>query len=272
MPKAPPPPHNLVTKDDQKKIARMLGRRFACQGKIPETDAAKILALAAQIRRGREKNPYQVSFHRFLTGMVFTKDEAKGGQVRQFPDYPYFHDLCDDAMIEPLQMWEKARRVLASWLVCSLDCWLLAGGQDPRWPALMNATENRQVILAARKLEDIQGSAWFLEERVRFVYTQIEERNLRDTHWPNFPEIKFGFAFGRASNGGRINAVPQGADQMRGPGATLIHAEECAFWDSLKKTISGALPVLQGGGHWLGISTANAASYCREIVQDMVDP
>jgi hypothetical protein len=227
------------------------------------SDGARLLAHFAP------PNPYQRSYLTFWNELVYTKDEARAGEVRKAPAWPLFRDLEDDLMRFPLQLWDKSRRVMASWFMCAFDVWLMAGGQDPRWPSLMRSTRNRQVILASRKLEDIQGSAWFVEERVKFIVEQLEERGIRK-HWPTFPEFTWSFAKGVASNGGRIDAVPQGKDSIRGPGATVIHAEEVASWPQAQPSIESAKMVTQGGGHLVAITTAATDTYAADIVLDQI--
>ena len=214
-------------------------------------------------------NRLQKSFLTFWREEVFTKDESRGGAVRKAPDWPMFVDLEDDLLTEPLQVWDKARRVMASWLACAFDVWLIAGGQDPRWPALMQSRQNRQIILAAGHLEEIAGSAWFLQERVRFIVEALEERNIRE-RWPDFPEFSWSFTQGRASNGGRINAVAQGKDQLRGPGATAIHMEEISRWTQAKESIESAKLVTQGGGHCYCLTTAKVGVFAADLVLDRV--
>ncbi len=269
MPKSPP--HNLVTRDDQRKIARMLGKRFACQGKIPETDAAKILALAAQIRRGRAGNPYQTNFSRFATEMCFTRDEAAGGRVSLMPDWPYLREF-DDALLRfsPL-MIDKARRTLITWRCCCFDLWLISGGQDPRWPALMPTDDNpngsnRKVIIGSQFLEGEGGSQDFLA-RLQFMIDQIDERGLRDL-WPDFPRFSGNLNRITASNGGICSAVPQGANKVRGSGITFIHYEELSYLEEARATVMQALQTLRPHGRFCAVSTANAASFAADIYHE----
>jgi len=164
---------------------------------------------------------------------------------------------------------EKSRRTLISWTVCAFGLWLLAGGQDPRWPELLNSEGNRKVVIASRKLEGLAGSAEYLEERVRFMVDQFEEHGGREK-WPDFPGFKWRFDRGVASNGSIITAVPQGPDQMRGAGVTFIQAEELGFWTEAKASIAAALQTLRGGGKFCGITTANAGSYASVIASGKV--
>lgn len=207
---------------------------------------------------------YQRDFRRFLLDWVWTQDEERGGQVARLPDDPYLGDVCDALIERILLLAEKSRRVRGSWIACGFDLWVAAGGQDPRWPSLMLSTHNRQVVLAARKLKDFQGSAWFLRERIRFIYDQAIRRGIHEV-WPEFPEFEFTYSEARGSNGARINAVPSGSDQLRGPGATLIHGEEVAFWPAAKAAIAGALPCIQNGGHIILITTPQAGTHAEQI-------
>lgn len=233
----------------------------------PETREDRILMLlnrAKSLQRG-SRNPFKNNFREYLRHCCWTKDEARGGKVAKIPDWPMIDEYADALILCPKIMFEKSRRVLASWVVCCFDLWIAAGGQDPRWEQLLLGDSNRQVIIASRKFEGLQGSNWFLRERVKFIYEQFEKQGARDL-WPDFPYIEWIEGEGRCSNGSRITAAAQGADQLRGPGATLIHLEELAFWEQAQQSVEGALPVVRGGGHVVAITTPNAASYAKRVV------
>ena len=217
----------------------------------------------------RPLNRYQSSFHAFLTELCYSQDEARGGEIRKFPDWAMFQDLCDDLMTEPLLFWNKSRRCMATWTAAAFSIWLMAGGVDRRWIALTKSIRNRQVIIASRKLEDIGGSAYFLRERVRWMVEDLEGRNIRD-HWPDFPEFSWTFGEGRATNGSRISAVPQGRDQWRGAGTTLGWMEEVSTWEQAQASIEAAKMTTQGGGHCLLISTSQVGSFAADLVLDRI--
>jgi hypothetical protein len=244
---------------------------------VPESPYDRIAILQKRIRQivNPDRPRAQTDFRYFLRNCCITKDESRAGKVAPFPDWPFLDELCDHLILERLLFIEKARRVMASWTVCAFDLWLIAGGQDPRWKdtdgnsTLLNSTENRQVFIISRKLEDAGGSAFYLDQRVRFLYTEFEKRGFREQYWPDFPAVEFAFGRARASNGGAIDCLPQGKDSSRGPGSTLVHFEELAFVPLAKDTMEGTLPVLQGGGGIVAITTANAAStYCVGLVKE----
>lgn len=238
--------------------------------RAPRLSAAE---MARKLADALTPNRFQQSFHAFLTELVWSRDEARAGLVRKFPNYPYLKDLCDALIERDLLLIEKSRRVLASWVVCAFDIWLCAGGQDPRWVnsegqrVLLLSTRNRKVLLAALKQEGEQSSEWFLQERVKAILEESEARGLREA-WPQFPtwtaksdRITF------HETNCYIAAVPEGQDKLRGAGSTFIHAEEVAFWPHAKPSITAALPVLQGGGHLCGVTTAQVSSFAAEIVK-----
>lgn len=258
-------------------LSALLGRKIQAEGP-PETDLTKLVELARHIHKLKNppKSKLKWSIEEFIFHWAWTKDEAAGGRVAAIPDWPYIRDLIHLVMSEDMVFFEKSRRMVVTWLMCAIDLWIIAGGHDERWPILMPTENNphggnRRVFIAARKLKEAAGSAEFVE-RVQFIYDQAVARGIR-AEWPDFPEIKWSFGRGICSNGSRIDAVPQGPDQMPGAGATLVHGEEVAFWPELRASITRALPVLDGGGKMVLVTTANAAAaYCCDLVNDNLDP
>lgn len=239
---------------------------------LPErrrTPGDRLLSLCAP----KAVNRYQGDFHAFLTELVWTRDEARAGLVRKFPNYPYLKDICDALIERDLLFVEKSRRVLASWVMCAFDIWICAGGVDPRWvnaegqKVLLLSQRNRKILLAALKQKGEQSSEWFLHERIGAILEESEKRGLREA-WPEFPHwesVADKITF--LETNCYIAAVPEGADKLRGAGSTVVHAEEVAFWPHARASITAALPVLQGGGHMCCITTAQVATYAAEIVK-----
>jgi len=258
----------FLTQDQGAAVTRMVPETPIEISPPWETGAHVVAALHDRLREikvgAQRAGPWQTNFRAFLRDWVWTQDEARGGLVARLPEDPYLDEVCDTLMERSLLMVEKSRRVRASWIVSALNLWVAAGGQDPRWPSLMLSTHNRQVVLAARKLKDLQGSAWFLRERVKFLYDQAVARGIQE-HWPEFPTCEWTYSEARGSNGARINAVPSGSDQLRGPGATVIHCEEAAFWPRAKSTIAGMLPIVLGGGHVVLVTTAQGGTHAQDI-------
>jgi hypothetical protein len=242
---------------------RLVGSQFGTPELEVESPLERVATLSRHLSQLAEPptNPYQTDFHAFLTRLVWTKDEAAGGRVARFPEWPYIQDICDDLILRPKLFFEKSRRVLATWAACAFDVWVAGGGQDPRWPTLMYATGNRQVFLCHRKFED---SNKYLRERVWFVIDELSRRRVWDD-WPDFPQWHWKEGEISASNGSLITAVAQGSDQTRGFAATALHLEELAFWENAQETVEGALHTLRGGGHVYAITTPKANTYAKHI-------
>lgn len=253
----------ILDRNAHRRVQGLLG---IAGGKLDLSEESSVERAAVLAQRMRDlatpvENAYQNCFHTFLTQLVWTKDEAAGGRVARFPDWPYIRDVCDDLILKPKLMFEKSRRVLATWAACAFDVWIAAGGQDSRWPTLMYATGNRQVFLIHRKFED---SNKYLKERVWFVIQELMNRRVWDD-WPEFPHWHWKEGEISASNGSLITAVAQGSDQVRGFAATALHLEELSFWENAQVTVEGALPTLRGGGHVYAITTPKANTYAKRI-------
>jgi hypothetical protein len=263
------PSEKAVKKGVQSALDAMIGRPISVSEDNPTSSAERVALLLNRIQELKAQsgpNKFQSSFEEFLFELVRTKDEAIL-RVTNLPRDPYIYEQIDAYFKCPLLLVEKSRRVRASWITCAFDIWIAAGGQDPRWPILMNSPDNRQVILASRKLENLQGSQWFLEKRIKFILDELEKNNIRE-HWPSFPKWEWTANEVEWSNGSFITAIASGKDQARGPGATLVHAEEAAFWPEAQSSIEGMIPVLHGGGHLILVTTPQANTYCHRIVQD----
>lgn len=217
-------------------------------------------------------NVYQRSLWEFA-GLCWTKDEARS-RIAPMPRWPYLKEIGERIIENPLLLVAKSRRVLASYYACITDIWIAAGGQDPRWPALLNGTGNRQVVIMSRKLEGPQSSTWFLEERVKLIVDQLEARGIREK-WPGFPTWEWTHAEAKLSNGSRITAIAGGPDQARGIAATAFHVEELAHIEAAKKTIEAILPTLfaqeETAGHLYALCTAAVGGYAADIYLDRVD-
>ena len=225
----------------------------------------------------REAHP-KYCFLTFLRECAWTVDEARAGQVRQWPfdarmeapdplgrSWDAYWSVWDEALhTSPLLFVDKVRRVMASNVVLAWDLWLCAGGQDPRWPELMLSDRNRAIIIQSKKEEGDTGSQAFISKLERMVY-HFEERGGRKK-WPTFPKVKFSVKKASFSNGSRCEAVAQGGDQVRGPGSTHIHIEEAAAMEQIEDSITTATPALAGGGHMTVVTTPDAgASFLKKL-------
>lgn len=208
---------------------------------------------------------------------MHTIDSASGGKERPWPTDdrwgldplgrrwdPLWLDWDDSLLCYSPLLVDKTRRVLASNIVCAFDLWLALGGQDPRWPSLMHSNRNRLILIAARKLEGKTGSQEFLDRICKEF--KLAVRNGLPALWPEMPDL-VNEATNRLvfSNGSEIHALPHNADEVRGPGPTLLHAEELATWPAAQDTIETAAASLYPDGHLVAVTTPAAVTYAADL-------
>jgi hypothetical protein len=203
----------------------------------------------------------------FLTECVKTLDQATQ-RVRRFPaiEEPapgcpckagtgcrnYLDHVINRWLTEKRFLLPKSRRILASWTMVGLHCWLA------------RFFPGTSVAFVSRKqgLNDSEGAAE-LVRRVKFI----------EEHLPvDLPPLKFEYNFARLKYpeiGSEIIGVAQGADQLRQYTLSAIFADELAFWEMAADTYSASLPTLEGGGRFTGVSSAHPG-YFKMLVFDAV--
>lgn len=234
----------------------------------PQRNLRLEASLQEYLRRVRQRNEqYRYDFLAFLRDCVWTVDAGRGGEVRPWPFdgnwEKYWVDWHYAVATQELVLVDKVRRMMASNFCCAWDWWIASGGIDPRWEALTRSTHNRRVLIQSRKLDGPGGSKEFLE-RIRLMYEISTERGLRKL-WPSFPVWKFYSESAKSDQGGRIEAVPQGPDQTRGAGITLLHAEELSFWEEAQETLEIAVPTIAPEGHIMAITTPASNTYAHRL-------
>ena len=247
------------------------------RGNLPPEQQAEFDALLRHltpaIQPVRDPNHPKNNFLVFLRECVWTVDEARAGEVRKWPfgvgedgkSWDEYWRVWDEALLtRKLLFVDKTRRTMASNVVVAFDLWLLAGGQDPRWPELMRSDRNRSILIQSKKLEGETGSQAFVA-KMETLCRNFEENGGRKL-WSEFPKAKFSASNGRFNNGSRVEAVAQGGQQVRGPGSTLIHVEEAGFMEEAQESIETAVPALAGGGRIVVVTTPNAmAGYLKKL-------
>ena len=143
----------------------------------------------------------------------------------------------------------KSRRLLASWTCIAYAYWLC------------RYRPGQLVAFASRKQghHEGEGSA----ELVRRA-NQIHE-NLPPECAPM--HVDYSWCRLKFPNGSEIMGIAQGADQARQYTFTLYLADEFAFWEWAGKTYAALLPTLEGGGQFVGISTAGPG-FMEQLVHD----
>jgi len=198
----------------------------------------------------------------WLCRAVWTRDEASG-EIRQFPAaderYAYLRPLVDAWQAHRILFVDKARRMLVTWLFVAL--WLYDVTHVPQ----------HADYVISKKLED---AAYLLgAERMQFIWDHVSAQV-----WPNKPEVQFRNRSGRGweivecpATGSIIQAVAQGADQLRQYTASNVFIDEFAFQDRQAETWTALQPTILGGGHIVAVSTANLGAYMWDLMNDQVE-
>lgn len=246
---------------------------------IPSTDSGEPfhldlpdqeeMALRARARlRAVQKTSsekYRTDPYRFLVECVWTLDQASQ-QVRRFPDLSdtpcgsacgmgcqnYINHLVNRWLREKRLLVPKSRRVLVSWIMVSLHCWLARF-----FPGTTIAFVSRK-----QGLNDSEGAAE-LVRRVKFIeeHLPVEIEPLAFQY--NFARLKY------PTIGSEIIGVAQGADQLRQYTLTAIFADEMAYWELAHDTYSASIPTLEGGGRFTGVSSANPGFFKQAVFDSL---
>ena len=249
-----PAPIPLATDDD--------GEAFTLD--IPGTEEMALRArarLRAVQKSSSEK--YRLDPYRFLVECVWTLDQASQ-QVRRFPDVEdspcacefkcknYLQHLVVRWLAEKRLLVPKSRRVLVSWVMVSLHCWLARF-----FPGTTIAFVSRK-----QGLNDSEGAAE-LVRRVKFIeeHLPVEIEPLPFQY--NFARLKY------PTIGSEIIGVAQGADQLRQYTLTAIFADEMAYWELAHDTYSASIPTLEGGGRFTGVSSANPGFFKQAVFDSL---
>jgi len=234
---------------------------------LPESDDT-IIRAKARLRAHQKTSSarYQSDPYRFLTECVWTLDQARQ-EVRRFPDLDdpapqcpcqpggcrnFLHHLVTRWLHEKRFAVPKSRRVLVSWTMVALHCWLARF-----FPGTSIAFVSRK-----QGLNDSEGAAE-LVRRVKFI----------EEHLPADVEpIPFQYNFARLKYptlGSEIIGVAQGADQLRQYGLTAIFADELAYWELAAETYSASIPTLEGGGRFTGVSSAHPGFFHQLVFDNL---
>ena len=234
---------------------------------LPEADDIALRARARLRERQRTSSQrYRDDPYKFLTECVWTLDQATQS-VRRFPDYDdpapgclcskhgcqnYVHHLSNRWLANKRYLVPKSRRVLVSWTMVALHCWLARF-----FPGTTVAFVSRK-----QGLNDSEGAAE-LVRRVKFIEEHLPVEIEPVAFQYNFARLKY------PAIGSEIIGVAQGADQLRQHGLTAIFADEMAFWELAHETYSASLPTLEGGGRFTGVSSANPGFFKQAVFDNL---
>ena len=178
----------------------------------------------------------------------------------------FLHMLaCNDLAIP------KSRQIRMSWFSCTFGVW-----------SAMSAPY-RHVIYQTKKEEDAfaqttQGSKNPADGRMDFIIQHLPSW-LRDPHIISGKGNLMGtLMFSSAESydgipnpcrGSKINAIPQGGNQVRQYTPSLIISDESAFQDEYAASRIAAKPAVTGGGKFISVSSVDNGSAFNQTVLDI---
>lgn len=228
---------------------------------------AEETALRARARlRSLQKSAserYRDDPYKFLVECVWTLDQATQS-VRRFPDIAdsecscewrcknYLAHLINRWLREKRLLVPKSRRVMVSWVMVALHCWLA------------RFFPGSSIAFVSRKqgLNDSEGAAE-LVRRVKFIEEHLPVEVEPVAFQYNFARLKY------PAIGSEIIGFAQGADQLRQYTLTAIFADEMAYWELAHDTYSASLPTLEGGGRFTGVSSANPGFFKQAVFDSL---
>lgn len=140
---------------------------------------------------------------------------------------------------------------MISW-ACSLYALWLAKYQN-----------NRLIFIQSKKEENAAALVYMAEPnqaRISFL----------ETHLPKDMQSDVIFSYGKAifkDTGSTIQGIPEGGDQIRSFVPSVVISDEAAFQPEFKQAWGAAKPCIDGGGQFIGVSSANNGSYMKELIK-----
>lgn len=189
----------------------------------------------------------------WLSTCVLTLDQAdKISPIKPFPTHDYLRAYTRCWEKYPKILVPKSRRMVMSWTNIALYLW------DTMWH------QGRFNAFVSKKEEDSAE----LVRRAEFIYDHIPPsvipRDLLPRKKTRFGVLEF------PDLHSKIEGFPSGATQLRQFTFSGIFADEMAFWDDAQEMYSAAVPTLEGGGRFTGVSSP-APGFFKLLVFDLMD-
>jgi hypothetical protein len=218
------------------------------------TRARKLELLAALEEKERRRCGQDAEY--WLFKYAKTKDEHDPTVVaKPFPDKRYIRELVRFWLASRMNIIEKSRQQMCSWVLCSLYLWDAQFGT------------NRLSFLSSKKEEDSDR----LIQRCFTVWTNQPEF-LKRSH-----PAEYSFCHLKFRRPNEPDALPyselwgiaQGPDIIRQHVGSGLFIDEGAFQNDLEKLIGAAKPMLSGGGR-LDIVSSASPGFFQDLVEDRV--
>ena len=140
---------------------------------------------------------------------------------------------------------------MLTWLCCLYCLWVA------------KYQKNRLIFIQSKKEENAANLVYNAEPnqaRISFLETHLPKEMQSDVIW----------SYGKAifkETGSTIQGIPEGGDQIRSYTPSLVFSDESAFQPEFEQAITAVKPCIDGGGQFIGVSTANNGSYMKELIR-----
>lgn len=169
----------------------------------------------------------------FFRQYVQTQERNRG--IQPYPDFPYLQTFIQALFVHRLVVILKSRQMMASWTVCGF---LL-------WDCIFNGYSDNLII---SKREDEANELLY---RVRIIYKNLPDCMQLQIGYNNKNVLEF------PHRHSRIISLPASPDIGRTYAPRRIFWDEMAFTPNDEEVFTSLQPALDGGGKFIGVSTAN---------------
>jgi hypothetical protein len=185
-----------------------------------------------------------------------TRDEHDPSiTAKPFPDKAYIRELVQFWLESRMNIIEKSRQMMCSWVLCSLYLWDAQFGVN-RLSFLSSKKEEDSDRLIQRCFTVWANQPAFLKRAYPAEYSFCHLKFRR----PNEPEsLPYSELWG----------IAQGPDIIRQHVGSGLFIDEGAFQNSLEALIGAAKPMLSGGGR-LDIVSSASPGFFQSLTEDQV--
>ncbi len=211
--------------------------------------------------------------HAFIFECCQTIDQAEqdpAKKIKRIPDLPHIRYHITRRLIDRLHplLQPKSRRMVMSWTHTAEEV----------WQALFR--EHSAIAVQSKKFADsaeLVNRHWTMLQALPADKFRTIKSDDDGIEWANGRSVKRykkegGTARLEFDNGSIVQAIAEGADQVRQYGYTMIRQEEIAFWDHQEDSYDAAMECLQAaaggvGGQLVAVTTANP-SWFGDYIHD----
>ncbi len=189
----------------------------------------------------------------FIDNFVWTFNPHNFPPRQKLLIKPYQQFIIESWVKEPFLLIDKPRQMLITWIIVALFV----------WDCIFH--EGRFTIFQSRKQDDA-GSIKLpltLLSRAKFIVDNLPAR-IRPTYDICQEPPSMVFPITQST----IFCVSMTADSPRQYTITGIFSDEMAFQEDAAKAYAAVLPALQGGGRFIGVSSANGKSFFYKLCHE----